>query len=79
MCILLITRLLRLVGRLALVNRLNHTSLVVVVTPTDCRKLVRNRSVVFSGVFSVVTLLLGFFVGVGAFVIGLSQISSFFS
>ena len=50
-------------------------------TPTDRPKSVRNRCVieVFGGVFYVVTLLFGFFVGVGAFVIGLSQISSFFS
>ena len=51
------------------------------VTPTDRPKSVRNRCVieVFGGVFYVVTLLFGFSVSVGAFVIGLSQISSFFS
>ena len=51
------------------------------VTPTDRPKSVRNRCViqVFGGVFNVVTLLLDFSVGVGAFVTGLSQISSFFS
>ena len=27
-------------------NRLNHTNLVIVVTPTDCSKSVRNRFVV---------------------------------
>ena len=51
--------------------------------PTDRRKSVRNRCVmeVFGGVFCIVTLLLEFFCGydVGAFVIGLSQISSFYS
>ena len=51
------------------------------VTPTDRPKSVRNRCVinVFGGVFYVVTLLFGCSVGVGAFVIRLSQISSFFS
>ena len=51
------------------------------VTPTDRPKSVRNRGVieVFGGVFHVVTMLLDFSVGVGAIVIGLSQISSFFS
>ena len=51
-------------------------------TPTDRPKSVRNRCVikVFGGVFYVVMMLLGFFsVGVGAFVIGLSHISSIFS
>ena len=56
---------------------------MTVVTPTDRRpKSIRNRCVikVFGDVFCVVTFLFGFFsVGVGAFVIGLSQISSFFS
>ena len=64
-----------------LVIRFNHTSRVAVVTPTERPKSVRNRCVieVFSSVFCVVTLLFRFFWGVGAFVIGLSQISSFFS
>ena len=53
----------------------NHTSWVAVVTPTDRPKSVRNRCLIelFCGVVCVVS------VGVGAFVIGLSQISSFFS
>ena len=34
-CVLLITRLLRLVGRLSALNRFNHTSGVTAVTPTD--------------------------------------------
>ena len=60
------------------VNRFNHTT---VLTPTDRPKLVRTRCVikVFGGVFCVVRLLFGSSVGVGAFVIGLSQITSFFS
>ena len=51
------------------------------VTPADRPKSVRNRCVikVFDGVFDVVTLLFDFSVGVGVFVTGLSQISSFFS
>ena len=51
------------------------------VTPSDRPKSVRNRCVneVFGGVYYVVTWLFGFSVGVGAFVIGLSQISSCFS
>ena len=51
------------------------------VTPTDRPKSVRNRRVIdfFGGIFYVVMLLFYFSVGVGAFVIGLSQISSFFS
>ena len=52
------------------------------INPTDRPKSVRNRCVinVFGGVLYIVTMPLGFFsVGVGAFVIGLSQISSFFS
>ena len=60
----------------------NHTSWVAVVTPTDRPKSVRNRCLIelFCGVVCVVTLpLFDISVGVGAFVIGLSQISSFFS
>ena len=82
MSVLLITRLLRLMGRLSIVNRFNHTSEVTAVTTTDRPKSVRNRCVieVFDSVFNVVTLLFKFFsVGVGAFVIGLVQISSLFS
>ena len=64
-----------------LVNRFNHTSGMTAVTPTDLPKSVRNRCVieVFGSVFYVVTLLFYVSVDVGAFVIGLSQISSFFS
>ena len=83
MCVLLITWLLRLVVRLEsfnlAVNRLNHTSWVAIVTPTDHPKSVRNRCVieVFGGVCVLLRHLLGFSVGVGTFVIGLSPISSF--
>ena len=50
------------------------------VTPTDRPKSVRNRCVieVFGGVFVLSRCFLDFSVGVGAFVIGLSQITSFF-
>ena len=52
----------------------------VIVTPTDRRNSVCNRCVieVFGGVFVLSRCFLDFSVGVGAFVIGLSQISSFF-
>ena len=84
MCVLLISRLLRLVGSLDSVKRFNHTSLVTIVTPIDRPKSVRTRCLieVFGGVFGVfcvVTFCSGFSVGVRVFVIGLSQISSFFS
>ena len=54
---------------------------VAVVTPTDRPKSVRNCCVIelFCGVVYVVTLPFDISVGVWAFVIGLSQISSFFS
>ena len=57
MYVLLITRLLRLVGRWAR-KPVNHTSWVAVVTPTDRPKSVRNRCVIelFCGVVYVVTL-----------------------
>ena len=63
------------------VNRFNHTSWVAVVTPTDRPKSVRNRCVieVFMACLCCRVAFLDFSVGVGAFVIGLSQISSFFS
>ena len=51
------------------------------VTPTDRPKSVRNSCVikVFGGVFMLSRCFLDCSVGVGAFVTGLSQISSFFS
>ena len=68
------------VGR-SLVNRFNHTRRVTAVTPTVRPKSVRNRWVieVFGGVFMLSCCFLDFSVGVGAFVIGLIQFSSFFS
>ena len=58
MCVLLITRLLRGVGRVGPVNQVNHTSWVAIVTPTDRPKLVRNRCVIrlFCGAVCFVTL-----------------------
>ena len=64
----------------ALVNRFNNTSWVTAVTPTDRPTSVRNRCVikVFVGVFFMLSrCCLDFSVRVGAFVIWLSQISSF--
>ena len=54
---------------------------MIVVAPTDRPKSVRNRCVieVFVGVFVLSRCFLDSSVGVGAFVIGLSQISSFLS
>ena len=54
---------------------------MTVVTPTDRPKSVRDRCVikVFGDFFVLSRCILGFSVGVGAFDIGLSQISSFFS
>ena len=80
MCVLLITWLLRLVGRWAR-KPVNHTSWVALVTPTGRPKSVRNRCLIelFCGVVCVVTCPFDMSVGVGAFVIGLGQISSFLS
>ena len=66
-------------GKVGPLNQVNHTSWVAVVTPTDRPKSVRNRCVI--ELFCGVVLSLCPFdisVGVGAFAIGLSQISSFF-
>ena len=54
---------------------------MAIVTQTDRPKSVRNRCVieVFAGVFVFPRCFLDVSVGVGAFVIGLSQISSFFT
>ena len=54
---------------------------MAIVTPTDRPTSVRNRCVieVFGGLFVLSRSLLDFSVGVGAFVIGPSQISIFFS
>ena len=81
MHVLLITQLLRLVGRFGSHKLANHTGWVAVVTPTDCPKSVHNPCVieVFGGVFVLSYCFFYFTVGVWAFVIGLSHISSFFS
>ena len=78
MCVLLITRLLRLVGRLGARKPVYHTSVVTSVTQTDRPKSVRNRCVIegFGDVFMLSRCFLDFPVGEGAFVIGLNQISS---
>ena len=72
MCVLLITRLLRLAGSWALVNRFNHTSVVTVVTATDCPYSVHNRCVieVLVRFFCVITLLFGFFCGYRGICVG---------
>ena len=58
----------------------NHTSWVAVVTQTDNPKSIRNRCVIelFVALFVLLFCPFGIAAGVGAFVIGLSQISSFF-
>ena len=63
------------------VNQVNHTSRVAVVAPTDRPKSVRNRCVIelFLSLFVLSHCPFDISVGVGGFVIGLSQISSFFS
>ena len=62
------------------VNRLNHSSWMAVVASTHRPKSVRNRCVIedFCYVFVLVRFFFYFSVGVGAFFIGLSQISDFF-
>ena len=61
------------------VNQISHNNWLAVVTPTDRPKSVRNCCLIelFFGVVCVVTCLFDISVGVGAFVIGLGQISSF--
>ena len=63
------------------IGYLNHTGWVTAVTPTDRPKSVRNSCVikVFGSVFMLSRCFLDCSVGVGFFVTGLSQISSFFS
>ena len=73
MCVLL------LVGRLDTINRFNHTSWMAVVTSTGRHKSVRNRCVIAVLVALLCCqLVVQFCVDIGAFVIGLSQISFFF-
>ena len=68
-------------GKVGPVNQVNHTSWVDVVTPTDRPKSVRNRFVIelFVALFVLSLCPYEISVSVRAFVIGLSQISSFFS
>ena len=68
-------------GKVGPVKPVNHTSWVAVVTPTDRPKSVRNRCVIelFMALFVLSLCPFDISAGVGAFVIGLSQISSFFS
>ena len=65
----------------AVSGRFDHTSWVTVVLTTDCPKSVRNRCIieVFGGIFVLSCCFFDFSLDVGAFFIGLSQISSFFS
>ena len=79
-CVLLITQLLRGLGRLAS-KQVNHTSWVAVVTPTDRPKSVRNCCLIelFVALFVLSLCPFDISVGVRAFVIGLGQISSFLS
>ena len=62
-------------------KQVNHTSWVAVVTPTDLPKSVRNRFLIelFVALFVLSLCPFDIYVGVGAFVIGLGQISSFLS
>ena len=68
-------------GKVGPENQVNHTSWVAVVTPADRNKWVRNRCVIelFVALFVLSLCPFDISVGVGAFVIGLSQISSFYS
>ena len=75
-----VSRLIELCQVFLVIHILNHISWVAVVTPTYCPKSVRNRCVieVFGGVCVLSLSFLEFSVGVRGFVIGMSQISSFF-
>ena len=68
-------------GKVGPVNQVNHTSWVAVGTPTDRPKSVRNRFVIelFVALFVLSLCPFYIYVGVWAFVTGLSQIPSFFS
>ena len=63
------------------VNRFSYTNLVAVVTRTDLSKTIGNRCVIeiVGGVFVLSLFFLDLFVDKGAFVMGLSHISSSFS
>ena len=64
---------------MGLVKPVNHTSSVALMTPTDRPKTVRNRFVIdlFMSLFVLSLCPFDISAGVGAFVIGLSQLSSF--
>ena len=68
-------------GKVGPVKQVNQTSWVAVVTPTDRPKSVRTRCKIelFCGFFVLSLCPFDISVGVGASVIGLSQIASFFS
>ena len=68
-------------GKVGPVKPLNNTIWVAVVTPTDRPKSARNRCVIelFGAVFVLSPYPFDISVDIGAFVIGLSQISSIFS
>ena len=68
-------------GKVGPVNQVNHTSWVAVVTPTDRPKSVRKRCLIehFVALFVLSLCPFDISVYVGAFVIRLSQISSFLS
>ena len=68
-------------GKVGPVNQVNHTSGVAVVTQTDRPKSARNRCLIelFVALFVLSLCPFEISVGVGAFVIELSQISFFFS
>ena len=67
--------------KIGTINHVYQTSLVAVVSPTDSPWTVCNCCVFehFCGVFVMSLCCFEYSVGKGAFVIGLSQISSFFS
>ena len=79
MCVILITGFCGQWEGWVPVNQFNNTSWMTVVTPTDHPKSVRNQCVieVFGGDF--VLSVVEFSVCIGVVVIGLSQISFFFS
>ena len=68
-------------GKVGPVKPVNHTSWVAAVTPTDRPKSVRNRCLIelFVALFVLSLCPFDISVGVGAFVTGLGQISSFLS
>ena len=68
-------------GKVGPVNQVNYTSWVAIVTPTDRPKSVRNRYVIelFGALFMLSFCPFDISVGVGTFVLGLSQIYSSFS